>query len=113
MRSVPVKNQLVEWKKNDNGEVCLTIPRREALWLRPVFLVFSVPKKRRLQLDEIGSEVWEMCDGRRTVGEIIQEFARAHKLNRKETEVAMLTYLRELVKRRLLGLQVPLKPVER
>lgn len=107
-----MKNQLVEWKKNDKGEVCLEIPRRQEPWFRPLFLVFSVPKRRRIQLDEIGSEVWELCDGKRTVGEIILSFSRTHKLNRKETEVAMLTYFRELAKRRLVGLQVPLKPQE-
>jgi len=85
----------------------LTIPRRNEWYLKPLFLVFSVPKNRKLQLDELGSEVWDLCDGKRTVGELIKEFSRRHQLNRKETEVAMLTYLRQLVKRRLVGLHVP------
>ena len=57
-------------------------------------------------------QVWDLCDGRKTVGEIIVSFSKVHKLNRKETEVAMLTYFRELAKRRLVGLQVPLEPHE-
>lgn len=100
---------MVEWQKNENGEVALTIPRRSEWYLKPVFLLFSVPRHRKLQLDELGSEVWDLCDGHRSVGDMIKEFSRRHQLNRKETEVAMLTYLRQLAKRRLVALHVPIR----
>jgi hypothetical protein len=40
-----------------------------------------------------------MIDGRKTVRQLIQSFAQTHRLNLREAEVAMMTYLRTLASR--------------
>lgn len=62
-----------------------------------------VPKK--LQLDALGTEVWDLIDGRRSVRKIIQRFAETHRLHPREAEVSVTRFLRELGKRGLIGLQ--------
>jgi hypothetical protein len=60
---------------------------------------------KKLQLDELGTQVWGMVDSHRTVRQIVQEFARTHQLMEKEAEVAVTRFLRELGKRGLVGLR--------
>jgi hypothetical protein len=61
--------------------------------------------EKKLQLDELGTQVWKLVDNRRTVREIVREFARSHQLMEKEAEVAVTRFLRELGKRGLIGLR--------
>ena len=60
---------------------------------------------KQLQLDELGTQVWGLVDNRRTVRQIVQEFARSHRLMEREAEVAVTRFLRELGKRGLVGLR--------
>ena len=61
--------------------------------------------EKKLQLDELGTQVWKLVDNRKTVREIVREFARLHQLMEKEAEVAVTRFLRELGKRGLIGLR--------
>ena len=61
--------------------------------------------KKKLQLDELGTQVWGMVNSRRTVREIVQLFARAHQLPEREAEAAVTRFLRQLGKRGLIGLR--------
>jgi len=69
--------------------------------------VFYVPKSRKIVLDELGTFVWERCDGQTTVRDLIGIFAERYKLGRREAEVSLTEYLRTLAKRGLIGIAVP------
>ena len=47
-----------------------------------------------------------MCDGKTTVDAMIRKLSKQHKLNLKEAEVSLLTYLQSLGKKRLIGFVV-------
>ena len=34
LKSLPLRNQLIEWEVDDKGEVALVIPQKETLWLK-------------------------------------------------------------------------------
>jgi len=106
LASVPLRNEAIDADRTDSGEVCLVIPLRETWWVKVVRRVFHVPKKRRVSLDEIGSYVWELCDGKRNVRQIIQALCKRYKLHRKEAEVSVVAYLRELAKKGIIGIAV-------
>ena len=61
--------------------------------------------QERLQLDNLGTEVWKMIDGKRTVRDIVDAFAETHQLEGREAEMAVTQFLRDLGKRGLIGLQ--------
>jgi hypothetical protein len=61
--------------------------------------------QKKLQLDELGTQVWGMVDNRKSVREIVQDFARLHQLPEREAEVAVTRFVRELGKRGLIGLR--------
>ncbi|HPD15203.1 MAG TPA: PqqD family protein [Planctomycetota bacterium] len=106
LASVPVRNAAIEEERTDEGEVRLVIPLRAPRWAWPLSRLFYVPKTRRVVLDEIGAYVWSLCDGERSVREIIQALSRRYKLHRKEAEVSVVAYLRQLARRGLLGIAV-------
>lgn len=112
LASVPLRNQAIEVEETDAGEVRLVIPLRAAWWARLLSRLFYVPKKRRVVLDEIGSYVWGLCDGRRNIRDIIQALAGRYKLHRKEAEVSVVAYLRQLARRGIIGIAL-LKPGDR
>ena len=106
----PVKNDAAEEIRIETGEVLLTYPVRARPWVEALIrrLGGSPPdgvRKRKLQLDELGSTVWGVLDGDRSVRQVIQLFSEKYQLHPKEAEVSVTRFLRELGKRGLIGLK--------
>ena len=105
----PVKNDAAEEIRIETGEVLLTYPARARPWaealLRRLGGAPDGVRKKKLQLDELGSAVWGLLDGDRSVRQVIQLFSEQHQLHPKEGEVAVTQFLRELGKRGLIGLK--------
>ena len=68
-----------------------------------------MPKSRTLVLDKVGSEVWNLCDGKRRVIDIINYLVKTHKLSSYEAEVSLITYLKMLMKKGIIGMEVKKK----
>ncbi|MEI8196476.1 MAG: PqqD family protein, partial [Phycisphaerae bacterium] len=62
-----------------------------------------LPTEKAFDLDELGAQVWHLCDGRHTVAEIIRTFAQTRRVNQREAQVAVLAFLRMLVRRNLVA----------
>jgi hypothetical protein len=77
-------------------------PRRWGRW------VFRVPPgaTKTFELDAIGVFVWNRCDGRHTVQQIIRKLADEYRLNLREAEVPTVQFLHTLARRGLIGLSV-------
>ncbi len=104
MRSRPVRNTLLQWETAADGKVVITIPRRHDWLARIVNIFFAVPRTRQLVLDdEVGSTVWQICDGEHTIKSIVDYLCKQYKLTRKEAEVSVTEFLRQLGRRRLVG----------
>lgn len=104
--SKPARNSQLEWKTNKDDEVTITLRRADTTKVKVLSKIFWVPEKRTLVLDEIGSQVWNMCDGRTSVAAMIKRLCETHKLNAKEAEISLLSYLRTLGRKNLLGFLV-------
>jgi hypothetical protein len=107
LSALPVRNALVTAENLENGEKAITIPRRKDLLARILALIFAVPKQRRVVLDAVGADIWEECDGSHTVADIIAALAEKYRLDRKEAEVSVTAYMRQLGKRGLIAFAVP------
>ncbi len=59
---------------------------------------------RTLELDIMGSTVWDWLDGKNTVHELAARLADHYGLHEREAEVSMSTFLRELGRRGIIGL---------
>jgi hypothetical protein len=101
----PGRNALLTWEKRDTGGTLLTVPQNQkagritkamAKWLR-------APTDRKVELDEVGGYVWELCDGSHTVETIVQKTGRQYKMNRREAEVSVTMFLQMLHERNFIG----------
>ena len=108
LNRIPVKNIQITEERLDTGEILIGYP----VTIRPFFA--SLVKRfggseeqvqtKKLQLDALGSSVWDLLDGKRSVRQLIQIFAETHQLQPREAEVAMTQFIRELGRRGLIGL---------
>lgn len=109
LECTPVKNNRVEESRLENGELQLSYPVVSRPWLagfgRWLGRKPKGPYLKKLQLDALGTEVWELLDGGTRVREVIRLFAARHCLQKREAELAVTRFLRELGKRGLIGLR--------
>ena len=72
---VPVKN--IEWEKTEGDLICLLKPKFQF----PILKKHLLPRLKypyyKINLDKIGSQFWENCDGVRTVEEIAECMKKA------------------------------------
>jgi len=107
MKSFPVRNQLITWEIDDKGEAALVVPQKDKLWVRFASKFFMLPNKRVIVLDSIGTYVWQMCDGKHTISQIIKEVQKQYQLTRKEAETSLFTFMQQLGKRNFIGFAIP------
>ncbi len=106
LESRPARNELLAWEKTEEGEVRITVTRQETWKTRLLSKLFYIPEKRTITLDEVGAQVWQMCDGRNSVADMIEGLRDRYKLDRKEAEVSLLSYLKTLGQKRFIGFLV-------
>ena len=111
MLFIPQKNRDIHEESLDNGDLILVY---QAMY-RPLFLriksIFN-PKggntfTKKLQLDQLGVQVWRMIDGKQSVKSIIEQFAGHHKLDSREAEVSVTLFLKSLGEKGLIGMKEP------
>ncbi len=106
LASKPLRNPQIEWERNEDGEIVVTIRRRSNWKVKALGLLFPIPNQRTIVLDGPGTFVWEMCDGDTDIQTMIRRLAQRYQLNLKEAELSLTTYLRNLGKRGLVGFAV-------
>ena len=75
MDSRPARNDLLEWEKTETGEAQIKVVRQETWKTRLLSKVFYIPETRTITLDEVGTEVWQMCDGHTSVATMIDRLS--------------------------------------
>jgi len=104
LHSRPVANTRVELDRLDDGGAVASIPMRRPSWLVPP-LTWLVPfsSHRRVRLDRIGLGVLDLCDGKRTVEDIVEQFAAANKLSYREAQLPVTQFMQMLLQRGLVA----------
>lgn len=99
----------VAWQRLDSGDILIEYPLVVKPLLQAIFTRFNKQQTetmtRKLQLDGLGSQVWHLIDGQRTVSQIITTFARNTSITTREAEQSVTQFLRELGKRGLIILR--------
>lgn len=99
----PVKSRDVAEDETASGCVRLSLPvavrpalaglaRRFGLWDGKVL-------RKTVELDALGSAVWRLIDGRRSIGGIAAALADRFGLDAREAELAVAEFLRQLGRR--------------
>ena len=106
MEGKPFRNPSIESVTEEDGEISLKIPRRRTWWINLLAKWGRIPDHRVIALDEIGTGVWENCDGEHSVKDLIALHAQKYQLSRKEAELSMIAYLRQLAQRGIIVLVI-------
>lgn len=105
----PVRNRHVRESRLASGELELQYPASAPPWAARIARWLGRPpdpaRVGRLQLDALGTAVWGMIDGRRSLREIAAAFAAAHQLEPLEAQTAVVHFMRQLGRRGLIGLR--------
>src|SRR3954451_24008118 len=91
----------VEPKPAGEGAWRITVPLRPKIWAAWV-LRMPTASSKTFELDMLGKFVWDACDGRTSVRELILALAQRYKLNEREAEVATTAFLHTLVSKGLI-----------
>ncbi len=103
LSAIPVRNPEVKRSQMPSGRILLTGPVA-ATRLKRWFGTRNTEKK--FEIDDLGDAVWQACDGRRTLEDIICLFAARYRVNTREAEVSVKTFLNMLTRRNLLALLI-------
>ena len=94
---IPVLNELVSCEGVPNGRLMVNIKLKRG---KGVIARFQPPVlERNLKLDEIGGFVFKLIDNRRSTLEIIDLFLAKYRVNRREATLAIVDFLKSLVKK--------------
>lgn len=108
LESTPVKNLQISETRLESGEVIIEYPLAMRPWIAALAGRLGGNQNRKptkkLQLDALGTSVWDLVDGKRSVRMIIRVFAKAHRLENREAEISVTGFLRQLGQRGLIGM---------
>ncbi len=101
----PGKNSLITSEKQETGETILIVPQNEKVnrITKTVAKWMKIPNERKIELDEVGGYVWELCDGSHTVEAIVKKTSQEYKMSRREAEVSVTMFLQMLHERSFIG----------
>jgi hypothetical protein len=109
LRCTPAKNSAVRETRLESGEVVLHFPAAMRPWMAALARWLGAggtePQMGKLQLDRLGTFVWDLLDGRRSLRQIVAQFAATQRLEAREAEIAVTRFVRELGRRGLVGLR--------
>ncbi len=108
LECIPRQNETVQWQELANGDILFSYPLPLSRLFLALHRKFSknpsdLPTKK-LQLDQMGSFVWQLIDGKKTVREIITLFTEEYKVTRQEAETAVTLFLKRLGQRNFIVL---------
>lgn len=105
---VPIRNPECSQERNSEG-ILLRYSVQAKPWLRKLFTSAAGREpeiiRKKLQLDAMGSSVWQMIDGEKSVLDISRSFQKQHQLDPREAEISVSEFIQQLGKRGLVALK--------
>ena len=101
----PVRLSDAEPREISPNKWHLTVKLRPTRIAR-VFLRVPAGASKTFELDPIGLFVWQNCDGKTPVRQLIRKLAKEYNLNEREAEVSTVQFLYTLARKGLIGMQM-------
>ncbi len=102
LTAIPMHNVAAKVKPGKaSGTIRIEVPNKADWWhkIPPISWVVRPPKFNVLILDAIGAPLWDLCDGKTSVEQLVAFFAERHQLTFHESRVSVTSYLRLLIQR--------------
>jgi hypothetical protein len=101
--AVPYRLPVVR-REEKNGKVYVTVCFDRPRWQQ--FLGADETCQRTFGLDAYGRQVYQNCDGQRSVRQIIHLFSKATRVSKPEAEAAVTKFMRTLISKGLIAMQM-------
>ena len=90
---------------DENGGGRLKVPLPHARW---AWWIFKAPSgaTKTFEFDAIGIFVWEACDGKNNVQQIIRKLSKRYNLTLREAQVSTVKFLHTLSRKGLVGMEI-------
>ena len=95
LKLIPKKNESINYKIDEDGKVNIII-KRDGLLDRIVRKFLNTPKKRVVELDDLGSFVWKKIDGKSSFGDISEKLLEKFGDKSKPLYKRLATYTKIL-----------------
>ena len=108
LQAIPVAQAIQDRFPLEDGGVRLTV----AVPTRPMqqkFLRLPPMTTKDFDLDAFGNQILQWCDGKNSVGDILNLFNKEYQLHPHEAEKSLLSFIRTLVRKGVLTLVVKKK----
>ncbi len=109
---IPMRNPECREEHKEEG-ILLRYTVQAKPWLRKIFKSAAGRDPeiihKKLQLDAMGSSVWQVIDGSKSVLTISRDFQKQHQLGPREAEISVSEFIQQLGKRGLVALKEPEK----
>lgn len=90
----PIRKNSIEWnKKEENIEIII---KRDKLIDKVLHWLYKTPRIITIDLDEIGSFVWERCDGSCSIHEILLKLTEKYNENIESGLNRLIQYIKIL-----------------
>ena len=107
MEAVPLRNAAARVERLSDGTQKVFVRKLKPWYMKPPLTwIMQRRPERCLLLDRLGTEVWDLCDGRRRVEDIVDRFAERHRLSFHEARTAVTLYLRMLIRPGALAIEL-------
>jgi hypothetical protein len=103
LASIPIHNHLVRATPHESG-LRLIAPLKPSSLRRIFSPARSTTPEKSFDLDDLGAWVWNHLDGKADIEALITSFAAEHRVNLRESEIAILHFLKTLTQRNLIAL---------
>lgn len=108
LRARPARNRAAPSVSGSRGGLEVSVARKDLPGVgKPLSYLIRAPRQRSYALDVRGTEILELCNGHRTVEDLIDKFAQAHGLTFHESRIAVTSYLAEMASRGIIALVQP------
>ena len=84
-------------------ELIIAVPRKKSPWINLLSFVLTVPREKKVVLDELGAEVYRDCRQNLSVAEIVANFRKKHNVSEDYSRQSVLIYLKTLAQRSIIG----------
>ena len=99
LAGVPVANQAAKVTYVDSCARILVKRHKPHFLIAPLSWVIRPRLERTVELEALGTYVYELCDGKRDVERIVDRFCARYSLTFHEARVLVTSFLRGLVER--------------
>ncbi|MBA4387469.1 MAG: hypothetical protein C0404_05770 [Verrucomicrobia bacterium] len=104
LAGVPHVNKAARMTRKPAGALVEVPTRKPGYLVPPISWIIRFSGSKRVELDELGVDIMNLCDGRRTVEMVVEAFAVANKLSFRESQLPVIQFLTMLSGRGILAI---------